>query len=110
MIKKTIFTLLTAGAMFALTLAGQALAAPEDAEAMPTKQQGILLIQAQDNEITVAKDGTGYNIHRFSTLRLVVDAGQNDFDYFCGNTKYFIGNMNVQAGQTVTVALQPGLC
>jgi hypothetical protein len=110
MIKKAIFTLLAAGSVFALTLAGQALAAPQDADAMPTQQQGILLIQAQDNEITVAKDGTGYNIHRFSTLRLVVDAGQNDFDYFCGNTKYFIGNMNVQAGQTVTVALQPGKC
>jgi len=110
MIKKAIFTLLAAGSVFAMTLAGQALAAPQEITVVPGKGQGTLLIQAQDNEITVAKDGTGYNIHRFSTLRLVVDAGQNDFDYFCGNTKYFIGGMNVQAGQTVTVALQPGKC
>jgi hypothetical protein len=93
-----------------LTVVGAAFAAPQDADATPTGSQGILLIQTQDNEITVAKDGQGYNIHRFSTLRLVVNAGQNDFDYFCGNTKYFVGDMHVQAGSTTTVTLQPGKC
>jgi hypothetical protein len=110
MIKKISLTLFTAVSLFGLTLAGQALAAPQDPQAQPGKDQGVLLVQTQDNEITVAKDGEGYNIHRFSTLRLVVNAGQNDFDYFCGNTKYFVGNIKVQAGQTTTVALQPGLC
>jgi len=89
---------------------GLVAAAPQDPAALPTSGQGTLLIQTQGNEITVAKDGVGYNIHAFSALRLVVAAGQNDFDYFCGNTKYFIGGVQVEVGQTTTVTLQPSLC
>jgi hypothetical protein len=97
-------------ASLVLGIVGMVSAAPQDPDATPGTGQGVLFIQTQDNEITVAKDGEGYNIHRFSTLRLVVNAGQNDFDYFCGSTKYFIGNVQVVAGETTTVMLKPGLC
>lgn len=93
-----------------VSMVGMVAAAPQDPDSMPGAGQGVLFIQTQDNEITVAKDGEGYNIHRYSTLRLVVNAGQNDFDYFCGTTKYFIGNVQVTAGETTTVMLKPGLC
>ncbi len=112
MIKKILLTSMAALSLAAVAfpVVGNVLAAPQDPNAQPNANQGLLVLQTQDNEIAVAKDGQGYNIHRFSTLRLVVDAGQNDFDYFCGNTKYFVGDVKVQAGQTTTVTLQPGKC
>jgi len=103
-------TIIFIAASLVLALAGTAFASPQDPFITPDAQQGVLLIKAHDNEITIAKDGAGYNLHRFASLRLVVEAGQNDFDYFCGNTKYFVGNMLVKAGQTTTVTLQPGKC
>jgi hypothetical protein len=93
-----------------LLLAGAAVAAGPDPSTSAKPGQGTLAIVTLDNEITVAFQGTGYNIHRFSSLHLAVTPGQNDFDYFCGNTKYFVGNVHVAAGQTTTVTLQPGLC
>jgi len=52
----------------------------------------------------------GYNIHRNAVLRLVLNAGQNDFNYSCGDKQYFQGGVNVKAGQTTTVTLQPNGC
>ncbi len=108
--KAKLAILITLVTVLSLALVGAGLAAGPDPEAQPGPGQGVLEIQTLDHEITVAYQGTGYNIHRFSRLRLAVNPGSNDFDYFCGNTKYFVGDVFVQAGQTTTVTLQPGEC
>jgi len=108
---KSKLTLLVGLVALLLTMfVGAAVAAGPDPATPAKPGQGTLEIVTLDHEITVAYDGTGYNIHRFSTLHLPVAPGQNDFDYFCGNTKYFVGGVQVVAGQTTTITLQPGLC
>lgn len=108
--KSKLLTLFSLVAMASLLLVGAAVAAGPDPATPAKAGQGTLEIVTQDHEITVAYNGTGYNIHRFSSLHLAVTPGQNDFDYFCGNTKYFVGGVQVAAGQTTTITLQPGLC
>src|SRR5574341_634109 len=89
--------------LVSLALVSAAFAAGPDPKAAPAPGQGTLEIKNLDHEVTVAYKGTGYNIHRFGTLRLAADAGQNDFDYFCGGLKYFVGDVKVAAGKTTTV-------
>jgi hypothetical protein len=110
LMKHRLFTIITVVALLAFGLVGTSLAAGPDPETPATASQGTLEIVTLDHEITISYMGTGYNIHRYSTLRLAVTPGQNDFDYFCGSTKYFVGGVAVEAGSTTTVTLQPGEC
>lgn len=68
-------------------------------------QQTLLRIRSDDHEYTVAKEGIGFNLHHFSVLELPVPPGQNDFDYFCNDTKFFAGGIVVPEGNILTVDL-----
>jgi hypothetical protein len=108
--KHKLIILTTLGALISLALVSAAAAAGPDPRAIPGSGQGTLEIKNLDHEITVAFQGTGYTLHRFGTLRLAADAGQNDFDYFCDGKKYFMGDVNVTAGKTTTVTLRAAGC
>jgi hypothetical protein len=68
-------------------------------------QQTLLRIRSDDHEYTVAKEGIGFNLHHYSVLELPVTPGQNDFDYFCNDTKFFAGGIVVPEGNILTVDL-----
>jgi hypothetical protein len=108
--KRKLTTLIIFISLVSLALVSAAVAAGPDPKAVARPGQGTLEIKNLDHEITVSYNGTGYNIHRYATLRLAVEPGQNDFDYFCGGLKYFVGDVKVAAGATTTVTLQANGC
>ena len=73
-------------------------------------QQTLLRIRSDQNEYTIAKDGIGFNLHNFSILELPVNPGQNDFDFFCNDTKFFAGGIVVPEGHILTVDLVADGC
>jgi hypothetical protein len=107
---RSLTILITLVSLVSLALVSTAVAAGPDPKATPLPGQGTLEIQNLDHEITVTYRGTGYTLHRHGVLRLAVDAGQNDFDYFCGGHKYFVGDVKVAARGTTTVTLQADGC
>jgi hypothetical protein len=72
--------------------------------------QTALRLRSDDHEYTIAFQGVGYNLHTSSVLQLPVNPGQNDFDYFCNDTKYFAGGIQVPEGQVLTVDLVADGC
>ncbi len=53
----------------------------------------------------------GYNLHRYDSLSLCLIPGETEgFDYWCGDTKYFFGGIEIVAGETTEVTLMPSLC
>jgi len=72
--------------------------------------QTALRLRSDDHEYTIAFQGVGYNLHKLSVLQLPVNPGQNDFDYFCNDTKYFAGGIQVPEGQVLTVDLVADGC
>ncbi|MEK7325491.1 MAG: hypothetical protein AAB217_09580, partial [Chloroflexota bacterium] len=68
---------------------------------------GILELRSGDHEHTISFEGAGYNLHRFSALRLSLIPGVYHFDYWCDgrDVKHFSGGVPVAAWQVTTVTL-----
>ena len=84
---------------------------------------GELLIHSGDHEFTLVVKNSldknnwpshpwiGYNLHRYSNLSLCLIPGELEgFDYWCGDTKYFFGGIEIVAGETTERMLMPTLC
>ena len=84
---------------------------------------GELLLLSGDHEHTVVVRNSlgdtnvpsypwiGYNLHRHDNLSLCLIPGEIEgFDYYCGDTKYFFGGVEIVAGETTEITLMPSFC